>query len=260
MKRNRNKAHHSTSSRLGHQLGFSFIEIIIVIVLIGGTVAFMLNAVPNGIRVFSQGTESHVLYYLAKEKMAEIQALGIWIQDVDTQNPTFPSRSNDPANLWKTELDLDGRSLSSQVRGQIAVTKLDETYTTFDATDEQSTPRERFEISITMTQDTSGANIKSYLTVTASQESLKGLLLLMRRALVLYAEDNGFYPASNDLAQLVPNYLPYIPNDPYTLTPSPHITGTESSADFEYSNVGGVFSLYAKSHDPIEYPAMEVTW
>lgn len=243
-----------------HTMGFTYVEVVIVVLLVGGGIAFLLNAVPSGIQVFSLGTQNHKLYYLAKEKMAEIKAQKAWIQSIDTDNPGFPSATTDLANQWKTDLDRDGRSFSSSVRGQVAVSILRSDLTPFTANDYLYTPREYFEITVTVSQGSQQSRLKSYLTTPASRETLLGQLYLIRRALILYAEDQGGYPATDELWQLVPSYLPFIPNDPYTVITSPVTTGIEDAGDYSYVNTGSTRTLYAKSHPSAEYPDLELVW
>lgn len=241
--------------------GFSMVELLVVLVLVGGALTFLLTSIPQGLIIFNQSSQGHKLYYLAKEKVAEIRTQRIWIENVDTQNPRFPTRSNDLANQWKSVLDMDNRNFSNQVRGQITVILLmPGTYTPFSFfLDFWFTPRERYEIRISVTQGTDVVQLIHNMTITASEESLLGILHLIRRGLMLYAEHTGSYPPSNQLFNIAPNYIPYIPNDPYTYH-WPQLVEYMHYADYSYTNDGTTRKLFALSHPESTYPNLVLTW
>jgi hypothetical protein len=245
--------------RTHFQEGFSYVELAIVIILTAGVVTFLLNVIPNGVQIFSHGIQSHRLYYLAREKMAELQVLGYWNTGVDTQNPRFPGVAADFAVSWSNQLNADNRNLAPSTRGQIAVTHLNSTWTSFDWFDNLFTIRERFNLTITVTQGGAVGRVSSYLTVMPSQRSLLGILGYLQKALILYAANTGGYPVTLD--SLVDGlYIPYIPNDPYTPKETSFLTGKENVVDYTYTVVGGTRTLFANSHVPGDYPSLVLVW
>lgn len=243
------------------QSGFSLVEIVVVLVLVGGALAFLLTSIPRGLIVFNHSSQGHKLYYLAKEKTAEVQAQRIWIENVDTQTPRFATHIYDLANQWKSQLNIDGRNFSNQVRGQITVILLKpNSYAPFStSSDFLFTPRERYEIRASVTQGTQVVQLIHQMTITASEESLLGILHLIRRGLMLYAEDTGSYPPSNQLLLIAPSHIPYIPNDPYTYH-WPQSVEYVHHADYSYTNDGATRKLFALSHPEDSYPNLVLTW
>ncbi len=240
--------------------GFSYVELVVCILIIGIVVGTLIELLPNGIDIFRLGLRNHKLHFLAKEKMAEIKAQKLWIHDIDTSSPSYPGLTNDLAEQWKSELNADGRNFASTVSGVIQVTHLTAALTPFLPADFTSTTRDQYEISVSVTEGSETATVKSYLTVPAAQQHLLGILYLLKRALQLYNENTAAYPLSGQLNLLIPNYLPYIANDPYTAMAAPVVNNYENEIDYSYTNSGGVRKVYAISHDEIAYPNLVLTW
>jgi len=125
---------------------------------------------------------------------------------------------------------------------------------------DQNLPRDAVRVTISLYGDT-GQEVSQNLFLTALpiRQRLLGHLYLLKRALLLYYNDNNIYPAS--LSHLVPSILVEIPNDPYTFTKK-KVSHLEEITDWTYSlntNLRQI-SLYANSHSPFSFPDMHLTW
>ena len=191
-----------------------------------------------------------------QHKLAELQTIGFWLWDLDTQAPQFSGNTQDPSLQWLA-------NLPEGVHGKLITTfmKQDEgIIQPFSNGDfEGDMPRRLVQCHVELQAGSSllvSENI--LLSVMPTVASLKGMLHLLKTALTIYYEAHAGYPSR--LSDLVPDILEEIPNDPYTSELS-KVTHFEEAQDWAYhvNPQTGILTLFAWSHPPEYYPDMAVS-
>jgi len=223
--------------------GFSLVEITLSLLIFSIILVTVVEVFVPSAKQSAYSFEQTKIQLLVNQKCQEIQNLGFWIWDTDTSNPDYPGNSHDPGEKWKTDLSNNGVT----TRGVIDVVFLKEiagNLVPFAGSEFDSMlPRNivRTEVSIYTSK---GGKVTQTVVLFAvpTLKKLKSIQYIIAQALDIYFDQNGVYPLTDQLQDLVPNYLVEIPNDPFT-GEKVKFTHLEEFTDWAYTNDTGTSTI-----------------
>jgi type II secretory pathway pseudopilin PulG len=237
--------------------GFLLIEIIMSLVVLSLVAVTIMTVFSASFRSNAYSKEITRIRHVIKLKQEQIQSLGFWVKDVDTDAPVFPGNAADLAVVWKTELAAHGFSN----RAVISTTFLKYSggaLTNFSASEfDTIETRDKVRVSVGL-YSSRGGLISQDMTMflPPTNQKLRAVLYIFQSALNQYYIETSAYPATNGLDALVSTYLAELPNDPYT-TEKAKTTHVEEETDWSYVHtaVSNLIEISANSH-----PEIVVSW
>jgi type II secretory pathway pseudopilin PulG len=236
--------------------GFLLVEVIMSIVLLSTIAITFVSVFAPGFFSAIYHKESFEVNQLIKQKGEELQALGYWVWDVDTESPAFPGNADDPAVKWKAY--LQSRDFDSQaVMTTTFLKDVSGTLTDFSGDFDGNNARDKARVNISLTTSTGGTISQDILLfMRPTTPKLKASIYIIQTALKIYNTENAGYPATGQLNLLVPSILDEIPNDPFT-NEKDKTTHIEEVSDWKYEKFSSPDFI---SISPNSHPEIVVTW
>lgn len=230
-----NQNQFTDSKHASSKQGFTLIELIVTVSLVVVTIMSFIATMSYVGQKKREMTEQQRLQFLVNEQLDRIRLQGYWTHDVDINRPLFPTSDYDYAVEWSkrlTDFDIQSGEITSQF-----FKRVDGEWSPFETQPfDGNHDRGRMMVTVSLSSQLQEVTVtgSTLLAVHSTFQSADAVLRYLKRALLVYKDIQGEYPASYQLSSLVTaGVIDEIPNDPLTDL-LPKQTHVEEAIDWAY--------------------------